>query len=514
MGQWIADKIEFSDHADPDILRRLWLLMGLTDEWVTLFVDLHIRWENGRLCVAEKWRALPTTPEAVTTCLMHVWAFRSFSDSRWCSLGAGCRSLVSSLMVGLADLVRIIILNPRCSNYYIGGFSNLSKDVIRMCTLIACSGHISDSILLMVMEDDRIPKNIDRIDADLNSELLYVSSVEDGVLDMVSAATDIPRRILRDEVVQAAAVQAGYLLRRLRPARLPPWTLLAGDVKQNLGRLSEGELPEEPTTAKIYQLLSMGMSIARLEPAVNLLGELGWSTKGTEQGHAAASSIMKQHGQYSSHTMQSRSLLVQAQPLFQDDPDVKAIARLTSRMERLSRRQPQRITGRHMLVKALSGIAKDKQARGGVVSQDTGRRVIKNHMKVWSKFSALEQAGFQQQAGLLRGEREEEISSKMSDTRAEISSRRHRLANNKVDNQKLSLAACRLTVHQRREFDQLCETGDFNPARVARLREVAAQPVYPPPTRVREILESMPVPEAFRVQESRSSVGALDVYQS
>ena len=157
MGQWIADKIEFSDHANLDVLRRLWLLMGLTDEWVTLFVDVQLRWENGRLCVGEKWRAEPTTPQAVTTCLMHVWAFRSFSDSRWCSLGAGCRSLVSSLMVGLADLAQNIILNPRCSNYYIGGFSNLSKDVIRMCTLISCSGHISDSILLMVLEDDRIP---------------------------------------------------------------------------------------------------------------------------------------------------------------------------------------------------------------------------------------------------------------------------------------------------------------------------------------------------------------------
>ena len=131
----------------------------------------------------------------------------------------------------------------------------------------------------MVMEDDRIPKNIDRIDADLDSELLYVSSLKVEVLDMVAAVTDIPRRILRDEIVQAAAVQAGYMHRRLRPARLPPWTLLVGDVKQNLRSLSEGVLPEEPTTAKIYQLLAMGMSIDRLEPAVNLLGELGCRRK-------------------------------------------------------------------------------------------------------------------------------------------------------------------------------------------------------------------------------------------
>ena len=122
---------------------------------------------------------------------------------------------MASLTLGLRSLVNDIIASGRYSTYYIGGFGNLNDDVIRLCLRVAASGHVSDTILCMVLEDDRLPKLMDDILEEIDAEVNYVTSLSDGVLSILGSVAGLAVRPLRDELIHAAAVQAWYLKMRL-----------------------------------------------------------------------------------------------------------------------------------------------------------------------------------------------------------------------------------------------------------------------------------------------------------
>ena len=384
MGSWVARHLSYGDHLDADALRQYWVMLDVGSEYVELLVDLQLRWQDGKLWVAGTWQGNDKLPELITQCFMHVWSFKVFSDSRWCGLTACCRSLVASLTLGLRSLVNDIIASGRYSTYYIGGFGNLNDDVIRLCLRVAASGHVSDTILCMVLEDDRLPKLMDDILEEIDAEVNYVTSLSDGVLSILGSVAGLAVRPLRDELIHAAAVQAGYLKMRFREAQQAPWHLACGDVIANLLRFAQGDEPVEPTANKIYKLLKMGFPVEHLALGVNLLGQVGWSGKVVEQGHVAAAMIMRHHKNYSSSTMQARSCLLQALPLFAIDVGEKRIERLQTRLERLSRKQPQRITGRHMLMKRSAEQVTAWQEQGHSFNSDIGHVVMRGHFRLWS----------------------------------------------------------------------------------------------------------------------------------
>jgi hypothetical protein len=152
-------------------------------------------------------------------------------------------------------------------------------------------------------------------------------------------------------------VQLGYLQARLRAVRKPPWSLAVGDVAANLVALREGLLPAEPTTRKIYQLLRMEYPQAVVQEGIALLAECPWTSKLVEQPHASMKSLMSAHASYGIDIMMARAMIMQCRPLFAVDPDERKLANLCRRIDALRHRQPQRITGRHMFVRALTVLA-------------------------------------------------------------------------------------------------------------------------------------------------------------
>lgn len=121
--------------------------------------------------------------------------------------------------------------------------------------------------------------------------------------------------------------------------------------------------PDDPTACKNHQLLAMGMSPEYLEESVKLFAGLGWPTKVAEQGHASASTIMKRRKDSNSGTVQARAAILQAQPLVCEDPE-HAKGDQARRSNRLKKKQPQRVIGRRIFVKALLGQATSSEAVG------------------------------------------------------------------------------------------------------------------------------------------------------
>ena len=85
---------------------------------------------------------------------------------------------------------------------------------------------------------------------------------------------------------------------------------------------------------------------------------------------------------------------------------VPMLQQLQSKLERVARAQPSRITGRHVYFCDLQQLAKVQRDTGNTgVRMDAGKRVTRNHAKLFSQMSADRRARFDSRAHELREDR-------------------------------------------------------------------------------------------------------------
>lgn len=213
----------------------------------------------------------------------------------------------------------------------------------------------------------------------------------------------------------------------------------------------------------------------------------------TEQGHASVSTIMKQHNEYNSGSVHARAVILQAQPLFQVDPELAKVEQLRGRINRLKKKQRQRVMGRHMFLKALREQASSSEALGKTwLCSDVGRFVIKQHGKLWHKLDKAKQSRFEQQAMLFWGDRQDTINEKMQALRSESAAQRAKVREN-VD-QGCSMSSCRLSDAQRCDLDDMYKLGQCAGKHIDALRAQVAMPVRQPSQEFHDVMESIDIP--------------------
>lgn len=74
--KWLSDGLKFKKYHD-DTLPVLWLLLGENEKWVQLVSELHIRFEEGCLCLATGFEHDPSEADKATSALLHLWRFRA-----------------------------------------------------------------------------------------------------------------------------------------------------------------------------------------------------------------------------------------------------------------------------------------------------------------------------------------------------------------------------------------------------------------------------------------------------
>ena len=173
--------------------------------------------------------------------------------------------------------------------------------VKRLAVMIATSSVVADSSMAMLLEDDRLPLQLDEVTANLKEEHVYAANPPMSIFEVLGKAIDVKATVLRHECVAAALAQAGYIANRLRAARQPPWSLLSGDRAENLQVLRDGPLPTEESTMNIYQLMRLGYSRSTLLEGLALLAQANWSTNCVEQGHAHASALIENTRVFAKH---------------------------------------------------------------------------------------------------------------------------------------------------------------------------------------------------------------------
>ena len=111
---FVAEQIELVlESHDAREVFNFWTALGVEPDTATTNADLNLHWAGGRLKVHDKYRSNTQFLQTVSGCMLSVFSFKQFTDSRWCTAGASCKSLVASMCVGLGGFVKLTRSDPK-----------------------------------------------------------------------------------------------------------------------------------------------------------------------------------------------------------------------------------------------------------------------------------------------------------------------------------------------------------------------------------------------------------------
>ena len=117
--------------------------------------ELQVRWECGGIRInAALFDCNPIGVLLPT--LLSTWRFKSFTKSRWLTLGPAAHVFLVSKLTGADALVSCI---NRESNtlWHINGFSRIAVEEMKLLCAVALAARPTDSLVALLMEDSRVP---------------------------------------------------------------------------------------------------------------------------------------------------------------------------------------------------------------------------------------------------------------------------------------------------------------------------------------------------------------------
>ena len=334
----------------------IWTLLGAEPEWVEVLVSLNPLWSSGWLWVNELDDQDTPLIAQVSHLIFHMMRWRQFTESRWASLGASCRALLATLLLGLSDIVAITREDPCVSEYHLGGFERLSDQVLQYAITTAAGSYPMENFILSLLNDDRLLKCLPELEEDIQEEMHYLQTLPEGVwMRLAGLSPELSAPALQSTVLMAAQTSIAYLQdKTLSQARELKGSLTLGNIDFNLHQLAVLTVPpSESVASKIWHLMRAGYCQKQLHDAVRLFQEVPWSTQGVECSHGSLSSIHKYHPQYGLATLAGRAMLHQARALFSTDPTTAGLQRRQQQLEKLQRSMSRSVSARNVFLAEL-----------------------------------------------------------------------------------------------------------------------------------------------------------------
>ena len=485
LAHFVHSKLSISDApTDRQEHYAYWIALGVESEVADHLADLRVRWTGAGQLVVPNEALIEGWQTILTDCMLSVFQFKQFTHSRWTTVGQSCRTLAAALSLGLQGLVGYIrSLNK--SEYYIKSFGKLNGKVLKYVCGAAVIANVADAVLVELLADDRLAIRVYELQDLMQDELTWLSELGEDVWLRLGSLCDVAAKRLRMDCLRAASVSAAYVdFKALTPAKGYPWTLCRGDIKQNLFFLTLEDEPEDPTAAKIQQLMAHGYNVDLLAEGVQRVGDVHWSTVGVEQAHGSAATIHRFHPDYEVQTLVVMYILHIMRSLL---PKTGPTTYIDQRLEWFAKKQPHKAHGRSAFFAQLMQAVKDfpPEQRGEV-----GRMVMKAHGQMWNELSLEQQAHYVEEAAEIVQSKRDDIDIQM----ALLSSQRERKvleADMFVKGGQLRMSACVLTTD---DIELICcrwNSGEYTRASVEDMRKAAVEPPQIPRIDVQHAIKRM-----------------------
>jgi hypothetical protein len=487
--------------ADDEPVLRFWRAMGVDVGWLDVLGFLNPWWDGGRLLVSEAAKDDPDLIGKVSDVILYLWRWRKFVVTRWATVGPSCRALVVSLCVGLEEIVALTLADESSSNFYLHGFSKLSKDVKKYACVTAIASYPADCLQLQLLEDDRVASRPQELKEAFAEEARWVEGLDDftwgRLAHIAGGGPGSSPYELRSAALTAVHISAAYIQKKLfNVVEELPWCLVVGDVSLNLQRLEdEGYDGDDPTVLKIVELMHLGYNRQRLVEGVSLLRDVPWSTVTVEQAHGSMAAIHRLHPTMSSEVLAHRTMVHQCRNLFNKTQEAKEIERAEQKAEALRSRMPQRTHAKQLFLRELMVEAKNALTPGAKMSSQLRQALMRQHSEL---FQALDPA--QQRALEIRAQ--SHVAAQMQRTSDDLSHIKTHVALHQARlTQELSERGLtnRLSEHRFSEdalltIGRLLKSRDFLPAEVKLLRAKARDAPEAPSEKQQAALEACDVP--------------------
>ena len=165
---------------DPKELLGLWTALCQDAELSQVLAELGLLWVDGCL-QCRRSSVEGDLVEKVHNALVAVTRFRKFTDSRWCTIGASCGTIVACRLLGLDRWVEVVRSDPKASDFYMHGYGQLDDNVCRYTTVASMAAPLPDGVLLGLLKDDRVARQLPVLQATVEgeqfAELLSIASL-------------------------------------------------------------------------------------------------------------------------------------------------------------------------------------------------------------------------------------------------------------------------------------------------------------------------------------------------
>ena len=448
LGLWLADHLHFVEEEElnsVDSLQDLWLAIGVAPSVVEILAEeLRLRWRDGKIEVAASCRETDDLVGKISFALLSLWHFQKFSESRWVTVGASCRSLAAGLLTGLPSLVATIRKDPKASDFNPHGFERLTATARKFVVRAAVSSHVSDAGLRTLMEDSRVVVHLPALKGSVQDEVQWLADVGGSVWTALAGASGEAASVLRSDTIASGHVALAFLHSRyIRAAQQLPWSLACGDPAANLDKLKDMPQPKEPTASKIWTLLQLGFNRQQLLVGFQLLLDAPWGTVAVEQQHASAATLRRFHGEYGLETLLPRSLVHGMRKLL-PKPCLaeKVIAALKAKIHRLKAKRPSRIGAKQLYMKDLMALAADWGKSGkGRVTPGVHKTIMKQHSAFFHRMPPEMRRQYIARASAASSASQQSVDDELEHTRARLQLAADRAVAEDATSPPLSLSA-------------------------------------------------------------------------
>jgi hypothetical protein len=258
MGSVVYDRIDIDDELEA----MLWSAMGVSTDFLSDFVAVAPHWLDGMLHVRASLEGDANNFELISTIWAYAMRWRKFSETRWNTVGASTRNVLRTILLGLDRLVEITRADPTITDYHLHGWVRCSDRVRVYQCVAAMACYPIEAVILIMMADDRVCRQLDEIIAAMEDELRYLESLPIIFWSRIADATrgTCSASRLRNYTLHAAHTACGYFSRlTIWQYHQPPWVIGKGNVQDNFDALLAGDRrPADPTTDSIRTCIEIG----------------------------------------------------------------------------------------------------------------------------------------------------------------------------------------------------------------------------------------------------------------